>query len=49
MCLDLTFIWVLLEKGFGLGPETPLYVSFFKIFLFAEDKRVHLFAVVQKN
>lgn len=27
MCLDLTFIYVLLKDGFGLEPSTNLYVS----------------------
>lgn len=27
MCLDLTFIYVLLRDGFGLEPSTKLYVS----------------------
>ena len=27
MCLDITYIWVLLEKGFGLLPNTNVYVS----------------------
>lgn len=27
MCLDLTFIYVLLRNGFGLEPSTKLYVS----------------------
>lgn len=27
MCLDLTFIWALLQEGFGLKPDTSLYVS----------------------
>jgi hypothetical protein len=27
MCLDLTFIWVLLEKGFGLRGDTKIFVS----------------------
>ncbi|KAJ8949895.1 hypothetical protein NQ318_010529, partial [Aromia moschata] len=26
MCLDLTFIWVLLEKGFGLKEDTKIYL-----------------------
>ncbi|XP_022906356.2 ectonucleoside triphosphate diphosphohydrolase 5 isoform X1 [Onthophagus taurus] len=26
MCLDLTFIWALLHKGFGLGPDTTIYL-----------------------
>lgn len=28
MCLDLTFIAVLLEEGYGLKPKTPLKVRF---------------------
>ncbi|KRT82018.1 hypothetical protein AMK59_5959 [Oryctes borbonicus] len=31
MCLDLTFIWILLEKGFGLRPDTNVFVSIKKI------------------
>jgi len=27
ICLDLTFIYVLLKDGFGLEPSTKLYVS----------------------
>lgn len=35
MCLDVTYISVLLEHGFGLKPRTKLKVSFFDfIFLF---------------
>jgi ectonucleoside triphosphate diphosphohydrolase 5/6 len=26
MCLDLTFIWVLLEKGFGLRGDTKIFL-----------------------
>jgi ectonucleoside triphosphate diphosphohydrolase 5/6 len=27
MCIDLTFISVLLEEGYGLKPQTPIKVS----------------------
>lgn len=27
MCLDLTFIWALLEHGLGLRPETTIFVT----------------------
>lgn len=33
MCLDLTFIYVLLRNGFGLEPLTKLYVSRENLFI----------------
>lgn len=33
MCLDLTFIYILLRNGFGLEPTTNLYVGIIKVFL----------------
>lgn len=30
MCLDLTFIWVLLEKGFALNENTRINVSYLR-------------------
>lgn len=37
MCLDLTFIYVLLKDGFGLEPTTKLFVSivYITILIFA--------------
>lgn len=48
MCLDLTFIWVLLEGGFGLGPETPLYVSAKFYLTFKGDSNVVFYSCLRK-
>lgn len=49
MCLDLSFIWILLEKGFGLNPQTRLYVSFHQTFLKNFHSRFRYFLAVQKG
>ena len=54
MCVDLTFIAVLLEEGYGLKPKTPLKVSAVSIKNLSKSNRFSLgkflfISVVQEN